>query len=282
MHGRAFRSVAAAVTGEALRDVAAGRGVLAAVGDDGTIVSPRDGEWRVVTHGAYDGDTLYAAAPTDDGRRVWVAGEDGTAGYWDVGNEETHAYAIPSGTADFRSLAVAGPAGREVVWAVDDDGVVHHGTPDGDDWAWERDVPGDGETLYDVVYAPGRPVVTSENGVAYVRGEYGWEDVGIESPDLLAVAVATTDGVFFGSEDAVYVPDGDDWTAYELANDTVMDLATRGDQVLVVTENGRVHAYDESGWREFETDRETSLYAIGGRERIVTVGDDGAILEFTS
>lgn len=281
MNERSFRPVADSPVGVTLRDVAVARGLLAVVGENGDILRRVDDQWVVLERGVGGGDILYGADATDDGRRVWWVGGNGNAGYRNIGNETTHEYDIPGGESDFRSVTVAGPAGRESIWTVNDEGVVSHGSPDGGgNWTWRRERPADGETFFDITHAPGRPVATSENGVAYVRRDDGWQDVGIDAPSLLHAVAATSDGLFFGSEDVVYVPREDGWSPSEISNDTVMDITARADQVLAATENGDVYAYTDEEWRQLRTDCESVLHAIDGRDTIVAVGDDGTILEW--
>lgn len=265
----------------AFHDVTVSKSGVFAVGEDGLVVR-RQRTWEPVEKEFDGGNTLYGTSATDDGKRVWFAGGSGAAGYFDADAEETVEYEITADEHDYRSVAVSGPADQEVVWAVDDNGTIYHGSPTGEEeaaWEWEQDMPGSDASFTDIKYAPGVPVATAEDGTAFVHTDDGWQDLGVGAVDALTSVAATGDGPFFGSDEYVYAPTEDGWTAEHVAEDTVTNLGSRGDQVFATTGDGDLLHRTNGDWSTVDVDVDVALNAVVARDHVVAVGDEGTIVE---
>lgn len=279
MNGNEFRVVADLPVDTAFHDVTVSKTGVFAVGEDGLVVQ-RKKTWEPVEREFDGGNTLYGAASTDDGKRIWFAGGSGSAGYYNTETGETSTYRITEDEHDYRSIAVSGPADQEVIWAVDDNGTIFHGSPQGDgQWEWEQDMPGSDASFTDIKYAPGVPVATAEDGTAFVHTDDGWQDLEVGAVDALTSVAATGEGPYFGSDEYIYVPTEDGWTAEHVAEDTVTDLGSRGSQVFATTGDGDFLQRKGGEWSTIDVPVEVALNAVVARDHVVVVGDEGTIVE---
>ncbi|WP_435098886.1 hypothetical protein [Halarchaeum sp. P4] len=278
-----WRPVANVPTTDTLYGVYAGQAGAYAVGENGVVLR-RDGKtWRSLVSGGPTGNghTLRGVDASDDSTELWVVGGSGTVGVHDVEAGVTTALTVPNEEANFTDVAVEGAGGAADVWIADDSGRVHYSAPASlADRTWRTDEPGGGAGLTSVTVGPGGVVVTDTDGRAYRPAETGWGRLGVAAEDPLHCAVRAN-GVWFGSDDAVYAPDADGatWDAEPAAEDSVTGLAASEGTLVGVTEDGVAVARERGVWRTLELPVDEPLHAVAHDGRFVAVGESGTILE---
>ena len=99
-----------------------------AVGESGAVFGRPNGEpWQtVIEHGpAGSSRRLSTVDATDDGARVWFAGDSGAIGTYDVAGAVKRDFSGIGGIdADWRAMAVTGEANDETVYLATDEGAV--------------------------------------------------------------------------------------------------------------------------------------------------------------
>jgi hypothetical protein len=223
-----------------------------AVGNRGLLLERRgEGNWDELVPGGPTGNNtnLNDVALTDDGRRLWYGGDSGAFGYYDREAEEAFPHTAPKSNTDgFRAIAVRGPAGREVVHAVDDDGRVVRATVDDETVdVTDETVPNDGASFTAIV--------------EYESYRY--------AADASGCLLRSTDGV--------------DWQVEQLVDTTIEGLAVAADGVTAATDDGElfrgVSLFGETGrtGRADLGDESPEDLAAEG-ETFAVVGDDAAVL----
>ncbi|WP_436928781.1 twin-arginine translocation signal domain-containing protein [Halosimplex halobium] len=294
-HG--WLDVGAPVDG-ALRDVAVTTAGPHAVGEGGAVVSRRGDAWRTVLGNgpAGQGNGLHGVAVTDDGRRVWLAGESGAAGAYDPVSDTLTDVSGPAGhTSTWTDVAVAGRAGSERVALLDGSGEVLPGRARQGTVRWgELTKPTGGEpgTAVDAV---GRTtVVTDAAGGVYghtgpvapaERDEPGWTTMGLRGvetalrdvvamePDL--ITAVTDDGAAFDY-------DGYGWFRTPVADGALHAVDRRADDALTAGVDGAVYELADHSWQEADTPTGATFHgcALGTDAYAdVAVGANGTVIE---
>lgn len=234
-----------------LNGVSAADGRAYAVGNRGVLLERVGGGWvRVLSDGiAGDGRGLLGVDATDDGRRLWLCGTRGALGYYDRETGEVRDCSAPYGlAANFRTVAVSGPAGEERLHVGDDAGRIARITVGGDE--------------------------TTVRGVA------------VPGPGAPITAIHGVDGLWFAADASGRVhqsDDGREWRTDPLAPGMLTALAVDADGLLAATRDGTVY----TGIRSFSAppDRLAPLPdgvrptdAVGSGHTAVLAGSDGSIL----
>lgn len=271
-------------TGADLRDVARARSGAVAVGGGGVVLVRSAGRWsaRRTTGVAGQGRNLTAAAATDDGGTVWIAGDGGALAAYDPGADRLDDRSAPGGyTGSFTDVAVAGPAGAERVRLTDESGQVHVGARRDDGVAWSRFTPGGGATLPAVAaHCRGRAYAVDTNGRAYAlhRGEA--TVVGESAENLYAVAAdrrsrrerARRGGC--GCRPTERPTDGSDAAGGDGGSGGHCDRCRR---VVVAGGGGHLALYDGGQWRSASLGDATVRDLAVGPGSGYAVGDGGAV-----
>lgn len=280
-----------------------------AVGKRGRVLGrSSDGEWGVVVENGPSarGETLYCAAATDDGERVWFGGANGALGYYDLETRTRADFSEPVGVGNaFHAIAVAGERGTEKLLVADGSGYslpgdIESGTPDWDD----RRKPAGGTALTGVGSdREGIGYAVDSNANVWRTTAEGWRRTGVAGAQnsLYAVTASTDRVVVGGGNGRVYerrlaeeTPsdrgDPRPWTPYTLGSFAVEALTQRGGRLLAAGSNGSICVRRVGrDWTPVEWSGSKTLLgvALGGTEEravgpSVAVGKNGTIVERVS
>lgn len=292
-----------------------GSGALA-VGESGVVFGRPNGEpWQtVIEHGpGGNSRSLAAVDATDDGARVWFAGDSGAVGTYDVAGAVKRDFSgIDDVDADWRSVSVSGDANEETVYLATDEGavlrlaIVDRSLEVGEFVRPPTLASGLAglETLAD-----GRLVVLSRGGRLFVTADREeWTTVQFEPDEFVGVAARGASGSSNAERsddatDAVYAVraggegyryDGDA-TAFPFGRPTLTAVdAAAGEscrnalpeRVVAVGSGGSVYRRAPDGWVNVVTDNDRTLRdvsvvpeGVDGAARDVAVGAAGTILE---
>jgi hypothetical protein len=265
-----------------LRGIAALPGLVAASGNNGTVVTSADGgvTWQEAQSGT--DQILWGGAAVGD--ELWLSGRESTV----IRSGDGAAWSeVPTLPAPTDSTAAPRPflwqlaSDGERVVAVGDFGAILAGDAGGGLVAVES--PSD-EILRGVAHADGRWVAVGSGGdVLFSRDGFEWRPA--DSPttvDLRGVAWTGERWVAVGDQStAISSDDGREWeidvTAMPCA---LLGLARRGGRFVAVGGGGRIlRANGGLDWRRSDTPTGEDLYgAAQGDGRFVAVGADGTIL----
>jgi hypothetical protein len=279
-----------------------------AVGGEGEVLRRADGGWEIVVE---DGPgrrqrSLYTAATSDDGRRVWFAGDTGALGAYDVDEDRKYDYSYPAGVDDnLQGLVVDGDSYGERVMVASDSGQTIDGrfTDDGFDWS-EPVEPAGGAGIVGLTFTEdslgSTPSVVGADGsqTAFESPDFNdsWSQFGVDGADETFRDVETLPGNVYVSTDAGvvyrYDEETDTWTPVTVddAGAAVygLDDSPDDESLLATGIEGRVHEGDGEGdWTTAETPAAVTLRGVSYAEDLglltdpvdVAVGEDGAIVE---
>ncbi|QRV15733.1 hypothetical protein JMJ58_02180 [Haloterrigena salifodinae] len=280
-------------TDAALYDVAQTATGAYAVGEDGVVLARDGGDWTVrLKNGLSEaGDGLRSAAVTSNGRAMWVAGDSGALGLYDVVADRAVDFSAPKEkTTSWTAIAAAGLAGDERLTAINSSGELLRGRRDGADVAWgEVTKPGSGSSVTDVDLTPLAYgyVVDTDGGVFESRdGGVSWSRIGLEGAGVDFAAVAATDSGHVsvaGGNGVVYTYNGVDWSRTTLGEQPIAALARDRDTALAVSSAGVVYERGFDGWTELadlQPGNELRSVALGtARSPQLVVGESGTVYE---
>ncbi|MFC7199623.1 WD40/YVTN/BNR-like repeat-containing protein [Halospeciosus flavus] len=271
-----------------------------AVADKGVLVRRQDdGDWAVVFDDgpATRDNSLFAAAATDDGERVWFAGSSGALGYYDVTTNEKHDYTAPKEkTSTWEAIAVSGKAGNEKLLVANGSGEVLPGYVDGCCPQWgqvskpdgtDSSTGGSGATITGLAASPDGYgyAINSSGSVFMTTADDAWEKIGIENAQVNFTDVYA-DGetvlVTAGSGRVYrYEPNCKNWTPLGVASVTLNSIAHDGDELVAVGNDGVVfRKKGNSKWTKRPTPTSNDLNSVTLSDGIdAAVGKAGTILE---
>lgn len=261
-----------------------------AVGDDGKVVGrAKNGEWGVVIEDGPGADNraLHAVAATDDGKRIWFAGDGGALGYYDLSNGDRSNESEPLGRTDaFRSVAVVGNRGAEKLLVGSGSGGVISAVADGTDVRFGAMAhPADSTSVNGAASADGGVgFVLDEGGDVFrTTAEEGWRHVGVPEVEATYRALDGVDGTLHvaGGNGCVnaYDLETGTWTPYDLDSATFYGLAAGPKTVLAVGGGGTVYRWHDDDWAADDTRTGANLHdAVLGKHPVV-VGVNGTVLE---
>lgn len=219
-----------------------------AVGEGGVVFGRPNGEpWQAIIERGPSGKSrnLKTVDATDDGARVWFAGNSGAVGTYDVAAAVKRDFSGIDGIdADWRDIAVSGEANDETVYLATDEGAVLRFR------VAERSLE-----IGEFVRPP-----TLASGLA-----------GIETlADGRLVALSKGGRLFL-------TPDREQWTTLELQPDEFTDVGTGADAAYMVRAAGEGYRYADGTTVSFPFGQ-PSLRAVDAAEgRVVAVGTDGGV-----
>ena len=253
------------------------------------------GQWTAVftTGPTGDGRSVLDASTTDDGERVWFAGEQGTLGYYEPATDSVETHFSPYGLdTALCSVSANGQAGSETVHAADDNGEIVRGEVDGADLTVRSvAIPGDGTALTEVVDndrevfacdAAGTLYHTTENQQAWKRRQLSDSPVRAVSFNDANVYEVAEDGTVF-EEVSLFGEGSRNPRSIDSGVDAPTEIDTDNRRTIaVVGEGGQLRVSENGG--NFEpagADTEATLYGAEVMEdgTIIAVGDDGTIVE---
>ncbi|WP_435095561.1 hypothetical protein [Halarchaeum sp. P4] len=271
-----------------------------AVGDKGLLVHRQnDGDWVTTFDDgpATRDNALYAAAATDDGKRVWFAGSSGALGYYDVEQKEKHDYTAPMGkTSTWEAIAVSGKRGSEKLLVANGSGEVLPGYVDGCCPQWgqvskpdgtDSSTGGSGASIAALAASPdgvGYAVNTS-GSVFMTTADEAWEKIGIENAQVKFTDVYADKNTVLvsagGGRIYRYEPKCKNWTPLGVASVTLNGIGNYKKEILAVANGGKI--YRQAGdhtWTQRPTPVTGDLTSITDSSGVdVAVGKSGVIIE---
>lgn len=299
-----------------------------AVGDDGVLVTDGTGgsdggnedegagddNWHIVIDAGPAGqdNNLTSLAVTDDGTRLWFAGESGALGSYDVETGKKYDYTGPKGrTTTLTSIAVTGDAGSERVHVGNDSGEVLTASVDGHEITWERVAePGSGATITsctaiaDASYAvdgdgnafrerdegnkrhatSAGKARTGETAGKAAEGNDAWTPIGVESADEVFHDAVATEGQLLaaGNEGRVfrYDPTAGNWTPLTVTDATIEAIDLAGETIVAVDQSKCIHqrTTGDEVWQHhiLPMEQQPTDLAVGDRDHVV--GGSGAVV----
>lgn len=204
------------------------------MGGDGLVIERTDAGWETVLRGGPtgNGNDLYGAATTDDGKRPWFVGASGTIGASDVETGNLEDRSAPNDqTNNFNAVAVTGPAGDADVYVADGSGAIHYSFENGAEGTWDYVVPGSGSSLPAIEFHDARAAhAIDTNGTVFVIEDgTTWEAIGIEDADVTFYGFDSDDAddvTASGGNGSVLVYDGSQWTTESLGDADIRDVET--------------------------------------------------------
>ncbi|UHQ98641.1 hypothetical protein HYG81_21960 (plasmid) [Natrinema zhouii] len=280
-------------TDAALYDVVQTATGAYAVGEDGVVLARDGSDWTVrLERGLSDaGDGLRSAAVTSNGQALWVAGDSGALGLYDVVADRVVDYSAPKEkTTSWTAIAAAGLAGDERLTAINSSGELLRGRRDGTEIVWgDVSEPGSGSSVTDIDLTPLAYgyVVDTDGGVFESRdGGVSWSHIGLEGAGVDFAAVAATDSGHVsvaGGNGIVYTYNGVDWSRTTLGEQPIVTLARNRDTALAVSSAGVIYERSFDGWTELarlHPGNELRSVALGTvRSPQLVVGESGTVFE---
>lgn len=290
-----------------LYDVVSTRNGPAAVGGNGKVIGRRpDGNWGVlVEHGpSGKGRTLRTIDATDDGKRIWFAGDGKAIGYYDLETGERNDYTNVqtlqgnpgseelSGTVG--ALTVAGERGSEKLLFADSSGTILPAHIDGPDengvprLNWEYTSSPSGDTAVKAIASDGAGLgyaVDNNAKIYQTTPDEGWEQIGIFDADKSMYAAEIDGDVILvgGSSGFVYEREADGrWTPHNVGGVTVRAMARRGEEMLAGGAGRLVYREGNSKWGRVPWNGGTTVRGITfgqGDQADVAVCKNGTIVE---
>ena len=142
-----------------------------ACGEGGLLIHRTDGDWRVILERGpgVAKNTLRDIAATDDGCRLWFAGDSGALGCYDVADGYLSDYSAPmEKTSTWEAIAVAGQTGSERIRIANGSGEVLECTVEDGCPTWGDVVePGGGSTVPGLTAGPDGFYAVDTSGGAY-------------------------------------------------------------------------------------------------------------------
>ena len=261
-----------------------------AVGEGGIVVtgdSQRDWD-TVIDQDALetDGD-LHAVDATDDGERVWFAGDAGILGMYDTETGGAVGYDYRGdASAEWKELAVAGAAGEERALMADGSGAVVSFDLDGEELAFSQPTrPSEADVVAMTTTADGTGYALDGEGGVHTATESGWDELGAVDAEGEPVDIAADeDRLIVAADDGrLYLHDGsDEWTAAPVADDELLAVATADWETAALAADATVYSRTDGddGWERTTADTGDRLVGLSIDPHGVAVGENGAVAQF--
>ena len=280
-------------TDAALSAVVPTAGGAYAVGEDGVVIAREGGDWTVKLERGLSaaGDGLRSAAVTSNGRALWMAGDSGALGLYDVVADRAVDFSAPlEKTSSWTAIAAAGLAGDERLTVINSSGELLRGRRDGADVSWGAvSKPGSGSSVTDIALTSLSYgyIVDTDGGVFESRdGGVTWTRIGIDGAGVDFEAVAAIDAGHVsvaGGNGVVYSYNGVNWSQTTLGEQPIAALARDRDTALAVSSSGTIYERSFDGWNPLARPRpgnELRSVALGtARSPQLVVGESGTVFE---
>ncbi|WP_323675799.1 hypothetical protein [Halorubellus sp. PRR65] len=264
-----------------------------AVGGAGVVVERTQDGWRKVVDGGPtgNGNSLYGADVTDDGKRLWFVGASGAIGEYDVetGNLESHS-APNDSTNNFNDVAVTGDSDEANVYVAGDSGSVHYSFENGATGTWNYVAVGQGAAIQAIDFHGPRTghLVNGNANVFYTGDGTTWNKTGIADADvsLYGVDSDAKDDVHVAAGSGVvyrYKPDSEGtpkWFRTKVGEPSLRDIEKTDDDGYAVGDAGAVFDQESGEWGRDETPNGQGLTAVVDTDgNDIAVGASGTIVE---
>jgi hypothetical protein len=276
-------------TGNTLYDVTFTAAGAYAIGGGGIVLKRTDRGWRKIIDGGPtgNGNDLYGAAVTDDGKRLWFAGASGAIGEYDVSSGVLYDHSAPNDvTNNFNDVAVTEVADEANVYVAGDSGKVYYSFEKGATGTWDSVTPGSGSNINAIdFYDPRKGHAVDGNQTVFSTGDgTRWEKMGIENADYNFYGV-DSDGAdevtVSGGGGSVYNWNGSEWIREDTGDADLRDVEADGTPGLTVGGGGVVYRRSDTGWYQESSPTGENLKAVTqvGMRPEIAVGAGGTVLE---
>jgi len=256
-----------------------------AVADAGIVLERTSEGWQKVLDGGPtgNGNNLRGAGVTDDGERLWLVGNSGAIGEYDVTTGSLNDYSAPNDvTNNFNGVAVRGAAGDANVYIAGDSGKIYNSFDNGE--TFDQTTPGSGSEINAVDFHGARAghavdgnqtVFETDDGSTY--GKVGLADANV---NLYGVDSDAFDDVWVsGGNGMIFHWDGAEWTPTSTGDADLVDVEVEGGSGYTVGGGGVVFALTETGWVQQDTPTGANLAAVAQGPTDIAVGASGVVLE---
>jgi len=277
-------------TGNTLHDVEETAEGAYAVGGGGIVLERTEKGWRKVLDGGPtgNGNSLFGADVTDDGRRLWFVGSSGAIGAYDVVTGDLNDYSAPMDvTNNFNDVSVTGEAGEANVYVAGDSGKMYYSFENGESGTWEYVTPASGSNINAVDFYDDRKghIVDGNKTVLHTQDGATWDKIGLADANVNFYGVDSdgADDVWIaGGGGVIYHWDGVEWTPTDTGDAGLRDIEVTdadGDG-LTAGGGGKAYAYDGEEWVQQATPSGQNLKAVlRSDDPEIAVGAAGTIIE---
>jgi hypothetical protein len=282
-------TVAETPTGNTLYDVEYTANGAYAVGGGGVCLHRTNEGWTTVFDGGVtgNGNSLYGADVTDDGKRLWMVGASGAVGEYDVETGDLNDHSAPTdSTNNFNDVSVTGQAGEANVYVAGDSGKMYYSFENGEEQTWEDVTPGSGSAISAVDFydAKSGHIVDTNQKVFATDDGTTWDAIGIGDANVNFYGVdsdASDDVWVSGGGGMVFHWDGANWTPTDLGDAGLRDIEVTDDDQdgFTVGGGGKVFDLTDGKWAQDATPTGENLKAVVRGTTDVAVGAGGTVIE---
>jgi len=274
-------------TGNALYDVKYTNAGAYAVGNSGLVLERTEVGWTKVLDGGPtgNGNDLYGADVTDDGKRLWFVGASGAIGEYDVESGVLVDRSAPMDvTNNFNDVAVTGRADEADVYVAGDSGSIYYSVENGETGSWDYVTPGSGSNINAIdFYGDGKGHAVDGNQTVFVTGDgVTWDRLGIADANYNFYGLDSdgADAVHVsGGGGSIYDWNGSEWRRASTGDADLRDVTVDGGDGLAVGGGGAAFEFDGGTWRATTTPTGANLKAVVRGDTDIAVGASGTILE---
>jgi photosystem II stability/assembly factor-like uncharacterized protein len=258
-----------------------------AVGTGGVVLERASTGWVKLLDGGPtgNGNDLYGADVTDDGKRIWFVGASGAIGEYDVDAGTLTDHSAPMDvTNNFNDVTATGNAGEANVYVAGDSGKMYYSFENGASETWEYTTPGSGAAINAVDFFDERTghIVDDNQTVFYTRDGATWDKLGIADANhnFLGVDSDGFDDVWVsGGGGTVFHWNGSEWVRSDTGDATLRDIEVENGDGFTVGGGGVVFERPDSEWVARSTPTGENLKAVVRGDVTIAVGASGSILE---
>jgi photosystem II stability/assembly factor-like uncharacterized protein len=257
-----------------------------AVGASGVVLERNSAGWTKLLDGGPtgNGNNLYGADVTDDGKRLWFVGSSGAIGEYDVETGDLNDHSGPMDvTNNFNDVSVTGDAGDANVYVAGDSGKMYYSYENGETGSWDYSTPGSGAAIHAVDFFDDRNghVVDGNTTVFYTRDGATWDKLGIEDANHNFYGVDSDgfDDVWVaGAGGTVFRWNGSEWRRADTGDATLRDVEVADGDGVTVGGGGKVYERSDR-WTQLSTPTGENLKAVTRGSTTIAVGAGGTIIE---
>ncbi|WP_434530444.1 WD40/YVTN/BNR-like repeat-containing protein [Haloarcula sp. NS06] len=276
-------------TGNTLHDVEYTTAGAYAVAGGGIVLERTSTGWQKVIGGGPtgNGNSLYGADVTDDGKALWFVGASGAIGEYDVESGVLTDHSAPMDvTNNFNDVSVTGTAGEANVYVAGDSGKMYYSFENGASETWDYTTPGSGSAINAVDFHGVRSghIVDGNKSVFVTDDGATWNKIGLADANVNFYGVDSDgpDDVWVsGGGGMIFHWNGSEWMPTDTGDAGLRDIEVTDDDSTgyTVGGGGKVYALSGGDWTQEETPAGENLKAVvrGGTD--IAVGSGGTILE---
>jgi hypothetical protein len=282
-------TVAETPTGNTLYDVEYTANGAYAVGAGGVCLHRTSEGWKKAFDGGVtgNGNSLYGADVTDDGKRLWMVGASGAVGEYDVEEDTLYNHSKPTdSTNNFNDVSVTGNADEANVYVAGDSGKIFYSFENGASQTWEYVTPGSGAALSAIDFHDVKSghVVDTNQKVFQTSDGTTYDNIGIADANVNFYGVdsdAPDDVWVSGGGGMVFHWDGANWTPESLGDAGLRDIEVTDDDQdgFTVGGGGKVFDLTDGEWAQDSTATGDNLKAVVRGSTNIAVGAGGTVIE---